>query len=269
MAERIDKYYMILESIIQEYINDPGPISSEQLKGVLGIKISSATIRNYFKKMVESGELVQLHISSGRVPAAQTLKEYWSRRLPGLGRITVVNRKKLKEATKRFGIFCSLKPAAHNRLRKLVGVEDSYLILVFENYEIAVKYSQPLERFLKEFIDIEMTDLWHIANQVGARELGSRIEGALKSAKTVTEGTSELIDMANKSSHWCEKYLVRMIEGEIIEELESGLYFRDVVPEGYMAVRGDAIFGEEETKMLCVGHLSRNFENFFNSLGKE
>ena len=47
----------------------------------ISIKISSASIRNYFNKLSQEGALNQLHVSGGRVPTASALAKYWLQRL--------------------------------------------------------------------------------------------------------------------------------------------------------------------------------------------
>ena len=67
--------------MIAIYIRDGVPIGSESLKLSIDMKISSATIRNYFKVLVNEGVLAQPHISSGKIPTNSTLKSYWKKNI--------------------------------------------------------------------------------------------------------------------------------------------------------------------------------------------
>ena len=59
---------ILLEQVIVQYLKSKEPIGSESLKASCRMGVSSATIRNYFKVLVQEGWLAQPHISSGRIP---------------------------------------------------------------------------------------------------------------------------------------------------------------------------------------------------------
>ena len=77
----LDKKEFLLQSIIKAYIEHLEPIGSTQLKSMYDLEYSTATIRGYFKKLVDEGFLAQEHISSGRTPTNEALKQYWIDRL--------------------------------------------------------------------------------------------------------------------------------------------------------------------------------------------
>lgn len=58
----------ILKSIVQEYIKNAQPVSSEFLQKKCDFEISPATIRIEMQKLTEKGFLFQPHTSAGRVP---------------------------------------------------------------------------------------------------------------------------------------------------------------------------------------------------------
>ena len=73
----IDKKEFLLQSIIKAYIEHLEPIGSKELKSMYELDYSPATIRGYFKKLGDEGFLAQEHISSGRTPTNEALKQYW------------------------------------------------------------------------------------------------------------------------------------------------------------------------------------------------
>ena len=77
----MEKKFLILESLIKEYIKHPAPISSSYLQRKLELNLSSATIRYYFKQLTEHGYLIKQHVSSGRIPSDMALKIYWRQKL--------------------------------------------------------------------------------------------------------------------------------------------------------------------------------------------
>ena len=71
----IDKKEFLLQSIIKAYIEHLEPIGSKELKSMYDLDYSTATIRGYFKKLGDEGFLAQEHISSGRTPTNEALKQ--------------------------------------------------------------------------------------------------------------------------------------------------------------------------------------------------
>jgi len=264
----IDKRKLLLNQIIKEYIKNPEPIGSEYLKMHLNIKISSATIRNYFKKMVEDGELMQVHISSGRVPTVNALKSYWREKLLPLEPIETKNLENVKNSAKEVGLFCAMKFYKPNRFINLIKVAKKYLILELEDGEIVLTYSAAMERFLESLVNVEIRDLRNIAAQVCANELKDKISLFLKRDEVDIEGSGELINMA-KDEPISDRKFVETIDGKVIESISDGIYFERIVPQGYMAVKQDIKVDDIEGKIFFLGKLSKDFEIFYQLLDAE
>ncbi|MEN8717915.1 MAG: heat-shock protein, partial [Sulfurovum sp.] len=103
----IDKKEFLLHSIIKAYIKNLEPIGSSQLKSMYDISYSPATIRGYFKKLGDEGYLAQEHISSGRTPTIDALKEYWDKRLNL--KLDNVNKEALEYFAKEIGVSVFIK----------------------------------------------------------------------------------------------------------------------------------------------------------------
>lgn len=73
LSERKQK---ILKAVIDEYIVSASPISSGEIKAKHFDNISSATIRNELSALEEMGYLIQLHVSSGRIPSKKAYSLY-------------------------------------------------------------------------------------------------------------------------------------------------------------------------------------------------
>lgn len=58
----------ILNGIVQEYIRQAQPVSSQLLEKKHKLGISPATVRNEMQKLTEEGFLFQPHTSAGRIP---------------------------------------------------------------------------------------------------------------------------------------------------------------------------------------------------------
>jgi len=68
--------YLLLNSIINEYIASAEPVGSNLLVGKYDLNLSSATVRNEMMDLEKEGYLCQPHISAGRVPTEKGYKFY-------------------------------------------------------------------------------------------------------------------------------------------------------------------------------------------------
>ncbi len=66
----------ILKTVVEEFIRTAQPIGSKSLLPILGISVSSATIRNDLSLLEKEGLIEKMHISSGRIPSAQGYRYY-------------------------------------------------------------------------------------------------------------------------------------------------------------------------------------------------
>jgi heat-inducible transcriptional repressor len=73
---KTDREQAVLLGLIELYLKSSKPIGSHTLQENGFESLSSATIRNYFSKMEESGYLKQQHTSGGRIPTAKAFRLY-------------------------------------------------------------------------------------------------------------------------------------------------------------------------------------------------
>ena len=139
----------MLQSIIKAYIEHLEPIGSTQLKSMYDITYSPATIRGYFKKLGEEGYLAQEHISSGRTPTTEALKQYWQTKLNF--KLKGINLRALEYFASNIGLCVFIKKEKSDILKDVLNVENRYMILEFSSFAISVKYSDALYRFLKRY----------------------------------------------------------------------------------------------------------------------
>lgn len=261
----VDKKTIILNSIIREYIKNLEPISSRYLQSKIDIQISSATIRNYLKKMVDEGKLEQPHISSGRIPSFETLKSYWEEKIKLNKKIEIKNRDRIKESSEKYSIFCEYRFYEPNILKYIINFKDKYLILEFNKNEFILEYSERIEKFFHEFIGLEAKELVKICKQIGLVNLSKKINIILEDSHNI-EGVNELLNIAFENREWGNRYLKCFLDGTVLDELQSGLYFEDIVPNGFLAYKESVKIKEKDAKLLFVGALNRDYENFIKNL---
>ena len=66
----------VLRGVVEEYIATGKPVGSERLLEILGISVSSATIRNLLRELEELGYVTQPHTSAGRTPTDKGYRYY-------------------------------------------------------------------------------------------------------------------------------------------------------------------------------------------------
>jgi heat-inducible transcriptional repressor len=71
-----DRKFMILRTIIDDYIMTAVPVGSRTISRKHGVGFSPATIRNEMSDLEELGYLAQPHTSAGRVPSAKAYRLY-------------------------------------------------------------------------------------------------------------------------------------------------------------------------------------------------
>lgn len=76
MIDLTPRQKLILQNVIEEYVNSGVPVGSNTLEKKFELGVSPATIRNEMVKLTQKGFLVQPHTSAGRIPTARALKFY-------------------------------------------------------------------------------------------------------------------------------------------------------------------------------------------------
>ncbi len=258
------KKEMLLSRVIIEYLKRKEPIGSESLKTLMDTKISSATIRNYFKVLASEGLLFQPHISSGRIPTMEALKSYWYRQIDTRLTLKVDSLELIKNACFLNDVFCVVALEQSNRLKTITRVNEEKLLLEFEHIGITLPFSSAIERFLNELRGLELVDVRKIAFQVCAKNLLQSLS-CVQSRNLIRFGVGALIQAYKHNSN--EQSFYSIIDGSIFDSLQSGIYCEEVLPEGYVAIMQDVVLetqSDKKGRILCVGALDRDFAHFFD-----
>ena len=258
------KYEEILETVVKTFLQTHEPIGSAVLKEKLPFEIAPATIRYYFNKMVERGELAQLHKSSGRIPTESTMKLYWRKHLRDLT-LVFDAMEELSRVIENEEFFMLVKPLKPNQLRGVERVGTKYLILVFDADEYVVRYQSQIESFLRDLVGYSLEEIKQIAKDVGMMSLYHKMR-ARNDEQISAINPEAIIRIAGLQSGWGKRYVRRFLEGEMIEELTSGLHFDPILPKGFMALRTDTVIDERPAKVLCSGAIDHDFTKIFKEV---
>ncbi|MDR1614453.1 MAG: HrcA family transcriptional regulator [Campylobacteraceae bacterium] len=258
----ISKQDLILEAIIKAYLEDNLPVGSAELQTKMSIGISASTIRSYFNKLCNEGILTQLHISGGRIPTTNALKKYWIEKLKTDTAIVFGSLNNIKNALREYELYCALEFYDNEELKEVIKIQNRFLLLVFNNSEVTISYSDEAARFLNELLGFNIYDLRSIASRVGFGELCTKLDQMLVGKVLFQEGENVLYEMTREND---DRFLYDYFKNvKAILELKDGIYFEEIVPSGYMVVKRGAKIGNESAKMFCLGRLNTDFESFFN-----
>ncbi|QEZ88328.1 heat-shock regulator [Aliarcobacter cibarius] len=259
----IDKKEFLLQSIIKAYIEHLEPIGSTQLKSMYDLEYSAATIRGYFKKLGEEGFLAQEHISSGRTPTNEALKQYWIGKLNF--KLSGINIKALEYLANKIGLTVFLKKEKSEILQNLINVENKYIILEFSSFAVNIKFSSALYRFLNDLKQTSLEDILKVSKDVGAYELYSAINQTLQNSDFDIFNYKEFLNLA-LNYDFDEFTINRFLKGNIMDELKEGLYFDGFLPENYIGICKFCKINNEDVKMFIIGELSKDYEYFLEQI---
>ncbi|WP_104741257.1 HrcA family transcriptional regulator [Helicobacter suis] len=250
----------LLQTFIKTYLNSHVPVGSESLRLVLqdqAVQISSATIRNYFKRLTDEGALSQSHSSSGRIPTLEALKAYWRAKLnPHVP--FEVDLEKLQNASEHYRIFSMVERYQRAVLLAVYDHSQRFLILDFGDDQVLLSYNKKLERFLKGLVGLECQDIHKIASSVCMASLAKQIE--IYFQKRLYFGLCVLAQSLRQS------LFLQILKGELLRHLEHGLHFEKVLPLGFLGVLSPAKTQGEDINMFCVGEIEQDFEGFYGSI---
>ena len=251
----IDKKEFLLQSIIKAYIEHLEPIGSTQLKSMYDITYSPATIRGYFKKLGEEGYLAQEHISSGRTPTTEALKQYWQTKLNF--KLKGINLRALEYYASNIGLCVFIKKEKSDVLKDIINVENKYMILEFSSFAISVKYSDALYRFLNDMIGLDLKDITKVSKDVGAYEVYESIHQTLQNSDFQIFNYKEFLSLA--LNYDLDEYTINsFLKGQILDELKEGLYFDKLLPPNYIGICNYCKINNEDVKMLVIGELPKD-----------
>jgi len=260
----MSKKDIILNSVIEEYLKCNAPIGSSQLKDRLELDISPSTIRVYFKKLSYEGILMQLHTSGGRVPTWIALKNYWKEHFEEIDKIKISSVEELKNWVREFDIYCMLQLEDDAKLSEIINIEERFLLIVFEEKSVVLQYNEKVEKFLNGLIGYDISKIKEISLNVGLYELKKKIEQLLAHNIILKEKEEVLYDMAKSSGYY--KNVKSFMNSSLFDRLGNGVYFEELVPQGYMAIKYNTQINKKEANLFCLGRANKDYKEFIRAI---
>lgn len=135
---------LILQAIVDSYIQTAVPVGSKAICGRASLDCSSATIRNEMSDLTEMGYLEQPHVSAGRVPRVKAYR-YYVDSLPEDNRLPQKEEAELKRGmSQRLKRMDDLVADAVDYLSELTGYTALAMLPRQENLRIASLHLVPI-----------------------------------------------------------------------------------------------------------------------------
>ncbi len=255
----LNKKESLLDAFVKAYLQTLEPISSKRLKELANLKVSCATIRNYFQILSKEGMLHQAHSSGARLPTFKAFENYWCKSLSF--EVLSVDEKRLKSASENFGLFVLLKKPSLERLERVIECEKRFLILDFLAFSCAIDYSVKMEKFLLELVGKSVKEVRSIAASVNALSLARQLERLEYSNAQIAR-----FNLMGLKTLLNSPLFFDILGGKILERLKKGLHF---IEPNHMLVTRPIKFQNMQAQLLCVGKLECDYEGFFQTIKEE
>lgn len=266
----------LLNEMITIYIREGKPLGSESLRLELNsddFSISSATIRNYFKVLVNEGVLSQPHISSGRVPTNNALKNYWRKNIDISTPLDIADLRKISEVSEKYEIFCGIRLWQNDILSEVINFRDKYIILLFENrvnratnrtrkansdsIEAILPHSSHLYNFLQEMLYQNIEEIRFMARSVCANVLFYSLENGARGLNIMSNFGCKFLEISDSG------LFMEILNSHIFYRLKNGFHF---LKDGYLGLIQDISLNEKRGKMFVFGRLERDYASFYNEI---
>ncbi len=235
------------------------PIGSNELGSRMSAAIPASTIRVYFKKLSDEGEITKLHISGGRIPTIAAMRRYWSK----IFAISDINleindAEGLKKLCDEFELYCMIFGTIDNELLEILNLNNRYMILNFGEDEIVIKFDARMYKFLSNLAGVSLNKLELICSQVGLSELKSKIRELKRTKIYFQENEILAFDMFK------DRRFKMVFDPSFSLQMDEKLTFSPMFDENFMGLKFSANYLGNEAQMICVGSIYTDYVKFIN-----
>jgi len=258
-VSKTNKRDLILNSIIEAYLQDNMPIGSNELGSRMSAAIPASTIRVYFKKLSDEGEITKLHISGGRIPTIAAMRRYWSE----IFTISDINleindAEELKKLCDEFELYCMIFGTIDNELLEILNLNNRYMILNFGEDEIVIKFDARMYKFLSNLVGVSLNKLELICSQVGLSELKSKIRELKRTKIYFQENEILAFDMFK------DRRFKMVFDPSFSLQMDEKLTFSPMFDENFMGLKFSTNYLGNEAQMICAGSIYTDYVKFIN-----
>ncbi len=235
------------------------PIGSNELGSRMSAAIPASTIRVYFKKLSDEGEITKLHISGGRIPTIAAMRRYWSE----IFAISDINleindAEELKKLCYEFELYCMIFGTIDNELLEILNLNNRYMILNFGEDEIVIKFDARMYKFLSNLAGVSLNKLELICSQVGLSELKSKIRELKRTKIYFQENEILAFDMFK------DRRFKMVFDPSFSLQMDEKLTFSPMFDENFMGLKFSTNYLGNEAEMICAGSIYTDYVKFIN-----
>ena len=246
---KTNKRDLILNSIIEAYLQDNAPIGSNELGSRMSVAIPASTIRVYFKKLSDEGE----------IPTIAAMRRYWSEIFTESDiNLEINDPRSLKMLCDEFELYCMIFGTIDKELLEILNLNDRYLVLNFSGDEIVVKFDARMYKFLNNLIGVSLDKLELICSQVGLSELKNKIRELKRTKIYFQENEILAFDMFK------DRRFKMVFDPSFSLQMDEKLTFSPMFDENYMGLKFKANYLGSEAQMICAGSVYTDYVKFIN-----
>ena len=255
---KTNKRDLILNSIIEAYLQDNMPIGSNELGSRMSAAIPASTIRVYFKKLSDEGEITKLHISGGRIPTIAAMRRYWSEIFTESDiNLEINDPRSLKMLCDEFELYCMIFGTIDKELLEILNLNDRYLVLNFSG-EIVIKFDARMYKFLSNLVGVSLNKLELICSQVGLSELKNKIRELKRTKIYFQENEILAFDMFK------DRRFKMVFDPSFSLQMDEKLTFSPMFDENFMGLKFSTNYLGNEAQMICAGSIYTDYVKFIN-----
>lgn len=248
----------ILNSVIEHYLKENLPVASSDIN--LQIGIAASTIRVYLKKLCDEGAISQLHVSGGRIPTENSMKNYWLKNLKFDKKISLLDEESLERISSNFRIYMMLFSSDEDSLINVINCQDKFIVLEFESGELAIKYKDKIYSCLSNLCGTTLKDLEMIARQIGLSELKTKLQ-EFKYSKVEFKANEEIAFEIFKG-----KSFKKLFEPSIISMLKENVIYEPFFNSGFMGLKLNVAYQGKNSTLFCASSLYENYLTFLEQI---
>lgn len=140
-----EKVELVLNQLIQVYLNKSEPLSSTKLKEIANLPFSASSIRSYLKKLEENELVRKEHFSSGSYPSVKAMKTFWRKNLKD----RTIDTSDLENVSEELDIYVMIEMFENQLLVDVYNLNNKFIILEFEKDEVVFKFDNNLYTFFQ------------------------------------------------------------------------------------------------------------------------
>ncbi len=134
------------------------------------------------------------------------------------------------------------------------------MLLVLGDEQIVLKYDEHLSVFLEQIKGVNLWELKQLSLTYGLSELSEKLDQLVATKILFKKGEKLVFNM--------QEDLPFYADNSFVLKLDNGVFFDEILPDGYMALKTPAVYKGKNTHLFCLGQLYTDFERFLRRINE-